>query len=79
MENEKVDMKIVKFEQMINEIHYYLWRSRVVPYPKDGDFVGTVISPFYLDHYLNWRAFEYKNSIEYTRNNSIIEKINFSK
>ncbi len=53
MENEKVDMKIVKFEQMINEIHYYLWRSRVVPYPKDGDFVGTVISPFYLDHYLN--------------------------
>ena len=32
----------------------------------------------YLDHYLNWRAFEYKNSIEYTRNNSIIEKINFN-
>ena len=29
MENEKVDMKIVKFEQMINEIHYYLWRSRM--------------------------------------------------
>lgn len=32
----------------------------------------------YLDHYLNWRAFEYKNNIEYTRNNSIIEKINFN-
>ena len=31
----------------------------------------------YLEHYLSWRAFEYKNSIEYKKNKPVIEKINF--
>ena len=30
----------------------------------------------YLEHYFAWRAFEYKNSIEYKKNNLAIDKIN---
>ena len=31
----------------------------------------------YLEHYLSWRAFEYKNSIEYKKDKPVLEKINF--
>lgn len=31
----------------------------------------------YLDHYLIWRAFEYKNSEEYRQDKTVIEKIKF--
>ncbi|WP_297713468.1 hypothetical protein [Clostridium sp.] len=31
----------------------------------------------YLGHYLSWRAFEYKNSIEYKKDKPVLEKINF--
>ena len=31
----------------------------------------------YLEHYLSWRAFEYKNNIEYKKDNLVLERINF--
>lgn len=31
----------------------------------------------YLENYLSWRAFEYKNSIEYKKDKPVLEKINF--
>ena len=31
----------------------------------------------YLEYYLSWRAFEYKNSIVYKKDKSVMEKINF--
>ena len=40
-----------------------------------GRFNG--VASKYLDNYLNWRAFEYRNNIEYDKNISIIEKFDF--
>ena len=72
VKEEKIDGRTIKKEEIneidkgySNKIKWWLVKFRGV-------------ASKYLDHYLNWRAFEYKNSIEYTRNNSIIEKINFN-
>lgn len=32
----------------------------------------------YLEHYLSWRAFEYKNSVEFTDSGTVIEKVGFN-
>ena len=67
--------EINKIKVSINEISSIdiLYSNKVKKWL--GRFNG--VASKYLDNYLSWRAFEYKNNIEYDKNISIIEKINF--
>ena len=67
--------EINKIKVSINEISSIdiLYSNKVKKWL--GRFNG--VASKYLDNYLNWRAFEYRNNIEYDKNISIIEKFDF--